>query len=101
MVLQLRRPRRDGAPPRLSREVQRLRRGETQRLSTRARTEGIYRNIVLDLDRDRLLDIAEAALVVANGLEKLATKPTVQPQTLANFASVLRSGLPPPGGAAR
>lgn len=54
----------------------------------------VYRDLAGGLTQEELVDIAEAAFVVANALETLAPRGgTVHPSTLQNLADILRVGL--------
>lgn len=61
-------------------------------------TRSEFRDRALALDHQQLIDVAEAAFIVANALERLADGREAHPSTLASLASTLQHGLRSSGG---
>lgn len=61
-------------------------------------TRSEFRGRALALKHEHLVDIAEAAFIVANALERLADGREAHPCTLASLATTLKRGLRGSGG---
>jgi hypothetical protein len=62
-------------------------------------TRSEFRDRALALEHEQLIDVVEAAFIVANALERLADgRRDAHPSTLAGLASTLQNGLRGSGG---
>jgi hypothetical protein len=61
-------------------------------------TRSEFRDRALALEHEQLIDVAEAAFIVANALERIAHGRDAHPSTLAGLASTLKNGLRGSGG---